>query len=81
MDDDANLILPDEVTSRRIPTRSPLLGGLDMGSLLSMAGDMQKQMAQAQEQAAHTEVEGSAGGGAVRVTMTGTRRQRRDHRT
>lgn len=48
-----------------------LLGGLDMGSLLSMAGEMQEQMAQAQQQAAATNVEGSAGGGAVRITLTG----------
>lgn len=48
-----------------------LLGGLDMGSLLSMAGEMQQQMADAREQAAATEVEGSAGGGAVRITLTG----------
>lgn len=49
-----------------------LLGGLDMNSLLSMAGEMQQQMADAQERAAETEVEGTAGGGAVRVSMTGT---------
>jgi DNA-binding YbaB/EbfC family protein len=48
-----------------------LLGGLDMGSLLSMAGEMQQQIEQAQQQAAATEVEGSAGGGAVRITLTG----------
>jgi DNA-binding YbaB/EbfC family protein len=48
-----------------------LLGGLDMGSLLSMAGEMQQHLEQAQQQAAATEVEGSAGGGAVRITLTG----------
>ena len=48
-----------------------LLGGLDMGSLLSMAGEMQQQMQQAQEQAAATQVTGSAGGGAVQITLTG----------
>lgn len=48
-----------------------LLGGLDMGSLLSMAGEVQQQMQQAKEQAAATEVTGSAGGGAVTVTLTG----------
>lgn len=48
-----------------------LLGGLDMGSLLSMAGEMQQQLQQAQQTAAATEVEGSAGGGVVRITLTG----------
>lgn len=48
-----------------------LLGGLDMGSLLSMAGEMQQQMEHAKAEAAATEVEGSAGGGAVRITLTG----------
>lgn len=48
-----------------------LLGGLDMGSLLSMAGEMQQQMQQAQQTAAATEVTGSAGGGAVKITLTG----------
>jgi len=48
-----------------------LLGGLDMGSLLSMAGEMHQQISQAQQQAAATEVEGSAGGGAVRIKLTG----------
>lgn len=48
-----------------------LLGGLDMNSLLSMAGEMQQQMDEAQQRAAATEVEGSAGGGVVKVTLTG----------
>ena len=47
------------------------LGGLDLSSLLDMAGQMQEQMEQAHEKAAETIVEGSAGGGAVRVTVTG----------
>jgi nucleoid-associated protein EbfC len=44
---------------------------LDMGSLLGMAMDMQQQMLAAQEQAAHTVVEGQAGGGVVRIEVTG----------
>ena len=46
-------------------------GGLDMGSLLGMAMDMQQQLLAAQEQAAHTVVEGQAGGGVVRIQVTG----------
>ena len=45
--------------------------GFDMNALLNQAMAMQQQMAEAQEQAAAQTVEGQAGGGAVRVTMTG----------
>jgi DNA-binding YbaB/EbfC family protein len=47
------------------------LGGLDMGSLLGAAQNMQAQMAEAQERMAETEVEGQAGGGVVRISVTG----------
>lgn len=43
----------------------------DMGGLLSQALDMQRQMAEAQEALGATEVVGEAGGGLVRVTLTG----------
>ena len=46
-------------------------GGFDFGALMEQAGQMQAQLVAAQEQAAATEVEGVAGGGAVRVTVTG----------
>jgi DNA-binding YbaB/EbfC family protein len=47
-------------------------GGLpDFGSLLSQLGQVQENLRQAQVEAAHTAVEGSAGGGAVKVTATG----------
>jgi DNA-binding YbaB/EbfC family protein len=45
------------------------LGGLD--GLLSQAMEMQQQMMEAQAQAADELVEGQAGGGAVRVRVTG----------
>ena len=68
-------VAPDQVevgdTSGAADPLAGLLGGLDMGSLLSMAGEMQQQMQQAKEEAAATAVEGSAGGGAVRITLTG----------
>lgn len=41
--------------------------------LQQMAQQMQKQMAQIQEELAHTNIDGSAGGGAVTVTMNGQR--------
>jgi DNA-binding YbaB/EbfC family protein len=47
-------------------------GGLDLGSLMEQAGQMQQQMAEAQAAAAGTILEGAAGGGAVKVTVTGT---------
>lgn len=47
-------------------------GGLDLGSLMEQASQMQQQMAEAQAAAAGTVLEGAAGGGAVKVTVTGT---------
>lgn len=44
--------------------------GFDMQSLLRQAQDMQAQLVSAQAEAAETEVVGSAGNGAVTVTMT-----------
>lgn len=48
-----------------------MLGGLDVGSLLGAAQSMQAQMMEAHEQLAATVVEGQAGGGAVRIEVTG----------
>jgi DNA-binding YbaB/EbfC family protein len=46
-------------------------GGLDFGALMETAGQMQAQLLAAQERAASTVVEGVAGGGAVRIAVTG----------
>jgi DNA-binding YbaB/EbfC family protein len=43
-----------------------------MQQLMKQAQKMQQQMMEAQEQLASTEVEGSAGGGMVKATVTGT---------
>ncbi len=43
----------------------------DMGGLLSQVQQMQEQLMSAQQQAAAQVVEGQAGGGAVKVQMTG----------
>ena len=43
----------------------------DLSGLLAQAQQMQQQMAAAQEEAAATVVEGIAGGGAVRIELTG----------
>ena len=47
------------------------LAGLDLGALLEQAQAMQAQLAHAQEEAADKVVEGQAGGGAVKVRVTG----------
>jgi DNA-binding YbaB/EbfC family protein len=46
-------------------------GGFDLGELLKQAQAMQEQVMAAQATAADQIVEGSAGGGAVKVTVTG----------
>jgi nucleoid-associated protein EbfC len=46
-------------------------GGFDMNALLKQAQEMQAEMGKAQEQLAHEEVEASAGGGMVKVKMSG----------
>lgn len=46
-------------------------GGLDLGSMMEMAANVQQQVAEAQEQLVSARVEGSAGGGIVRVTLNG----------
>jgi nucleoid-associated protein EbfC len=45
--------------------------GIDFGSLLSQLGEMQQNLRHAQESAAAQVVEGSAGGGAVKIRATG----------
>lgn len=48
-------------------------GGMpDMGAILQQAQKMQEDLAKAQEELASASVEGSAGGGLVKVEMTGT---------
>lgn len=48
------------------------MAGLDLGSLLEQAQEMAAGMAEAQQAAAETVVEGTAGGGSVTVSVTGT---------
>jgi DNA-binding YbaB/EbfC family protein len=47
-------------------------GQPDMAQLLKQAQQMQQQLVAAQEELANTEVTGSAGGGLVTATMTGS---------
>jgi len=46
-------------------------GGLDLDALMEQASAMQSQMLAAQQQAAETTVDGVAGGGVVKITVTG----------
>lgn len=46
--------------------------GMDMNQLLAQAQQMQEQMQQAQAELAETTFDGSAGGGLVTATMSGT---------
>src|SRR4051812_25338052 len=47
------------------------LGGFDVGSLFQQAAQMQEQMMAAQQEAASRVVEGQAGGGVVKIAVTG----------
>ena len=47
------------------------LGGFDLGGLLAQAQSVQQQLVEAQARVAAQRVEGQAGGGVVRVTVTG----------
>lgn len=47
------------------------LGGFDLGALLGAAQNMQAQMVESQQRIAEATVEGTAGGGAVSVVVTG----------
>jgi DNA-binding YbaB/EbfC family protein len=69
---EGEVVEPDD-DARAAETADPfaMLGGLDMGSLLGAAQSMQAQLAEAQERMATTEVEGLAGGGVVKITVTG----------
>ncbi len=44
----------------------------DIGALMKQAQGMQQKLQQAQARLAETEVEGTAGGGAVRLTLSGS---------
>ncbi|CAN5801700.1 hypothetical protein BH23ACT2_BH23ACT2_10580 [soil metagenome] len=46
-------------------------GGIGLGSLMEQASQMQAQLLAAQQEAASAMVEGVAGGGAVRISVTG----------
>ncbi len=74
--DDPTPVKPDEVDPGSGGDLAALLGGggaggFDLGSLLEQASEVQAQMAEAQERAAGTVVEGVAGGGVVKVSVTG----------
>jgi DNA-binding YbaB/EbfC family protein len=46
-------------------------GGFDLGALMEQASAMQSRMVEAQQKAAETVIEGVAGGGVVKVAITG----------
>jgi DNA-binding YbaB/EbfC family protein len=69
-----DLTLPDPsdpADSSRDATGGADLGGFDMGALLEQAMGMQQQLMEAQAEAAEAVVEGRAGGGMVKVEVTG----------
>ena len=65
------IVAPSGIDQPVVDPFAALGGGLDLGALLEQASSMQQHLADAQEQAAATEVEGVAGGGVVKITATG----------
>jgi DNA-binding YbaB/EbfC family protein len=53
------------------PVPGGLGGGADLSALMAQAQQMQQRLMQAQEELAQAQVVGTAGGGLVRVTVTG----------
>ncbi len=49
-------------------------GGMNMQAMMKQAQKMQEQLAKAQEELENTEVEGSAGGDLVKVTLNGKKK-------
>jgi DNA-binding YbaB/EbfC family protein len=66
-----DLTLPDPDDGEPGAAAGGDLGGFDMGALLEQAMGMQQQLMEAQAEAAEAVVEGQAGGGAVKVEVTG----------
>lgn len=71
---DADDPIPSEVGT---PGDDPLAalggagGGFDLGSMMQIAQDMSARIGESQAQLASAEVEGTAGGGLVKVTLNG----------
>ena len=55
-------------------TKGYNMGGMNRNQMMQQARKMQEQLMAAQQKAAETEVTASAGGGAVKVTVSGTMR-------
>jgi nucleoid-associated protein EbfC len=71
---DDDLVLGGPAAGEGDDPLDALLGadsGLDLSSLMEQATQMQSQLMAAQQEAMATTVEGVAGGGAVRITVTG----------
>lgn len=68
-------VRPDAVSPGSEPAigseGGPDLGGFDFGALLGAAQNMQAQMVESQQRIAEATVEGTAGGGAVSIVVTG----------
>jgi nucleoid-associated protein EbfC len=62
---------PDDELALDGGEANPFAGGFDMGSLLEQAMEMQQHLLDAQASAAEAVVEGHAGGGVVKIRVSG----------
>lgn len=69
--DEADEVLDDDLDDVEVLDEDDAVGGFDMGALLGQAMEMQQQLMSAQQAVTAAEFEGVAGGGVVRVTVTG----------
>jgi DNA-binding YbaB/EbfC family protein len=71
MTDEELEIVEDEDDEEEEDDDAPDAGGFDFSQLLAQAQNMQQQLLDAQAKAAEQVVEGQAGGGVVRIRVTG----------
>lgn len=63
--------MADADDPRRNDPADESLGDVDLGALFGLAAQLESQLAEATEEVTDAEIEGVAGGGVVRITVTG----------
>lgn len=72
MTEDVEIVDDDDWDEEAEEGVTAAIAGFDLGGLLAQAESMQRQLLDARVKAAETTIEGQAGGGVVRIRMTGS---------